>query len=149
MPSTGFPGGITSSRDLAQFTTSTSTGPTQRGNSRFGPSTRQLGALAPIDLTPEQRQRNVIDPRALPSALAAQGGYFNSSSHNSGWGGGLGGSGYLYDPDDENRGPGIGQRIGEAIGNAGSAVGDALSSLTSTTKTKGRIHLARTGRTKS
>ena len=93
--------------------------------------------MAPIDLTPEQRQRNVIDPRALPSALAAQGGYFNNS-HSSGWGGGGGpsGSGYLYDHDDENRGPGITQRIGAAIGNVGSAVGDALGSLTTTTKTK-------------
>ena len=109
-------------------------GPTQRGvAARFGPSTRQLGALAPIDLTPEQRQRNVIDPRALPSALAAQGGYFNSSD-NSGWGGG--GSGYLRDYRDENHGPGIAQRIGTAIDSVGSAVGDALSSLTTTTKTK-------------
>ena len=93
--------------------------------------------MAPIDLTPEQRQRNVIDPRALPSALAAQGGYLNNS-HRSGWGGGGGpsGSGYLYDHDDENRGPGITQRIGAAIGNVGSAVGDALGSLTTTTKTK-------------
>ena len=92
--------------------------------------------MAPIDLTPEQRQRNVIDPRALPSALAAQGGYFNNS-HSSGWGGGVGpsGSGYLYD-HDEGHSPGITQRIGAAIGSVGSTVGDVLGSLTTTTKTK-------------
>lgn len=108
IPSRGFPGGITSTRDLG------ASGPSSSRSSTFGASTRKLAALAPIELTPDERRRNLIDPKALPSALAAQGGMFN-----------------VYEQQEESGSAGtrIRARINRTLNNAA----DTLANITTST----------------
>mmetsp|Transcript_22434 Transcript_22434/g.46553 ORF Transcript_22434/g.46553 Transcript_22434/m.46553 type:complete len:141 (-) Transcript_22434:883-1305(-) len=70
-----------------------------------------LGALAPVELTPEARRLNRIDPKALPSALAAPGGGLFTAYEE--------GEQTTYLDDIRN-----------AVGKVGTAVGSTLAGIT-------------------
>mmetsp|Transcript_31576 Transcript_31576/g.68304 ORF Transcript_31576/g.68304 Transcript_31576/m.68304 type:complete len:710 (+) Transcript_31576:917-3046(+) len=70
-----------------------------------------LGALAPVELTPEARRLNRIDPKALPSALAAPGGGLFTAYEE--------GERTTYLDDIRN-----------AVGKVGTAVGSTLAGIT-------------------